>query len=618
MQKVLHETCQQYVARRLSEGWSIVRQSGSHLILSSPDGNILKPVDLLNDVETLRPNAAGDETGIVRKFPDTGEENWEDVNEAVADDDGSFVSYPLGAPAHLETQRDLYNLPASSGMGVINKITVYDRVYGGPPGLTNHLIAIKTHGNVYQVYKGESTVGWVTFNEIWANNPFTHNPWTWDEIDALQIGVKLVKNHINSGILCTQVYVEVDYTPPPPSPNPPTNVQATDGVHPDKVVITWTKSLGATGYQVYRDGLALGWLGDVATYDDIEAGSPSITPGNSIASDGAFTDKVALSLSGTVTNNGTTHTYKVRAKNAAGSESLDSATDTGYRAPGPLTYQWQRSAADSNAAYSDILGATAANYDDFGAPEEGSGRYYRCRLNAVGATQQYSAPDRGYRHWEPPTPPVTTEYQKRALVVGGVDVGPANPLPVTSGEALDQGVATNGGLTTLEDNTKGWQVDIWAHSIVAVEIGGIEYHREVDSNTADTLDFTLHPLPMPVVAGCPYTIRGVEPAGYEEDTDTGITTNAWADALDWATREMSDKTILLTNTDPANSLDYRVYTRAYYTGQNFLEVAAATLAPAAQARIALNNHYARVLVQVIDTAPPAHADYEINWIGRKF
>jgi len=206
----------------------------------------------------------------------------------------------------------------------------------------------------------------------------------------------------------------------------------------------------------------------------------------------------------------------------------------------------------------------------------------------------------------------------RAVFGGGSDISAANPLPVTSGAALEQGVATGGGLTTLEDNTKGWQVDIWAHSIVAVEIGGIEYHREIDSNTADTLDFTTHPLPVPVVAGCPYTIRGVEPAGYVEDSDTGTTTNAWADALDWDTREMSDKTILLTNTDAVNSLNYRVYTRAYYTGQDFPEVAAATLAPAAQARIALNNQYARVIVQVIDTAPPAHATYQIDWIGRKF
>lgn len=179
-------------------------------------------------------------------------------------------------------------------------------------------------------------------------------------------------------------------------PAAPTNVAATDGVHADKVVITWTKSTGATGYQVYRDGAGLGWLGDVATYDDTGAGAPTITPGAAVASDGAYADKVALSLSGAGTNNGTTHTYKVRAKNATG-ESADSGTNTGYRAPGSLTYQWQRSSADSDADYSNISGATTASYSDTDAPADGSGRYYKCVENAAGAAEQTSTPNRGYR-----------------------------------------------------------------------------------------------------------------------------------------------------------------------------------------------------------------------------
>ncbi|GAJ24260.1 unnamed protein product, partial [marine sediment metagenome] len=71
---------------------------------------------------------------------------------------------------------------------------------------------------------------------------------------------------------------------------------------------------------------------------------------------------------------------------------------------GSLTYQWQRSAADSDADYSDIPGATTASYDDTGAPEDGGGRYYRCRLNAAGAAQQYSTSDRGYRGAAPNPP----------------------------------------------------------------------------------------------------------------------------------------------------------------------------------------------------------------------
>lgn len=180
--------------------------------------------------------------------------------------------------------------------------------------------------------------------------------------------------------------------------DPPTNVQATNGVHTDKVVITWTKSDGATDYQVYRDGTPLGWLGDVATYDDTGAAAPTITPGTATASKGTYEEHVALSLSGQSANNGTIHNYKVRAIN--GSESGDSETNTGYRGHDTLTYQWQRSALDSDADYSNISGATTASYNDTGAPENGDGRYYKCVEDATGATQQTSSVNRGYRYSE--------------------------------------------------------------------------------------------------------------------------------------------------------------------------------------------------------------------------
>lgn len=201
-------------------------------------------------------------------------------------------------------------------------------------------------------------------------------------------------------------------------PAAPTNVQATDGTHTDKVVITWTKSTGATGYQVYRNGTPLGWLGDVATYNDTGANAPTITGGTASASDETYTTHVALSISGESANNGTTHTYKVRAKNATG-ESTDSGTNTGYRGVGSLTYQWQRSAADSDADYSDIDGATTASYNYTGAPADGSGRYYKCRLNATGTTQQFSTSDRGYRAVNtPPNEWISPSVVLLVLVLG--------------------------------------------------------------------------------------------------------------------------------------------------------------------------------------------------------
>jgi len=207
-------------------------------------------------------------------------------------------------------------------------------------------------------------------------------------------------------------------------PPAPTNVQASDGTYTDRVRITWTKSSGATDYQVYRDDVGLGWLGDVATFDDYSADAPYITPGDAVASDGTFEDFVALILQGTQVNSGTPHTYKVKARNAAG-ESGYSGTNNGYRGYGTLWYQWYRSAADSDASYSLINGATTASYNDAGAPtptitpgtasaSDGTyidyvrltltgesanvfGRYYKCYLWADGCNPVYSGSNRGYR-----------------------------------------------------------------------------------------------------------------------------------------------------------------------------------------------------------------------------
>ena len=188
-------------------------------------------------------------------------------------------------------------------------------------------------------------------------------------------------------------------------PAAPTGVSATSGVHTDKVVITWTKSTGAIDYHVWRDALDLGSAGDVATFDDV-ATAPTITPGSSVATDGTYSIYVALSLSGTSANNGTTYTYKVVASNVTGN-SADSNTDTGYRGVGALAYQWQRSAGDSDAAYSNLVGATLATYNDTSGVVTPDGRYYKCVLDATGAIQQTSAANRGYKG-TPVSPVVVT------------------------------------------------------------------------------------------------------------------------------------------------------------------------------------------------------------------
>jgi len=190
-------------------------------------------------------------------------------------------------------------------------------------------------------------------------------------------------------------------------PAAPTNVSATDGAHNDKVVVTWTKSTGATGYLIYRDDVLIDTLGDVATYDDTGADAGTITPGTAAASDGTSSEHVTLSITGESTSNGTSHTYYVKATSGAGTSDA-SGSDTGYRGVGGISYQWQRSSGDADSDYSNLVGATTDPYNDTTAPEGEVGRYYKCTLSADGADNVTTNADRGYRAAGVSTPSVTT------------------------------------------------------------------------------------------------------------------------------------------------------------------------------------------------------------------
>ena len=75
------------------------------------------------DTETLRPSAAGDECSIENQTGETCPNHYQNVDEETADGTTTCV-YLLNEATY---QRDLYNLPASSGLGTINYIKIYFR-----------------------------------------------------------------------------------------------------------------------------------------------------------------------------------------------------------------------------------------------------------------------------------------------------------------------------------------------------------------------------------------------------------------------------------------------------------------------------------------------------------
>ena len=201
------ESCAQYFLRRLREGWKCIKLDYPIATLLSPD-RIIKRVDLQNDVETLRPNAAGDLTQITYQFPASGA-HWDKVDEEVADDNTTRV-YIDGTESVLT---DIYHLPAHSGSGPITSVVIYVRAGAEAFAEGKLRIMHKTHGTLYQSGEASLTSSWTTFSTTLTNNPYTSSAWTWAEVDALQIGAKIRDALEWYEVGVTQVYVEVNYTP---------------------------------------------------------------------------------------------------------------------------------------------------------------------------------------------------------------------------------------------------------------------------------------------------------------------------------------------------------------------------------------------------------------------
>ena len=162
--------------------------------------------------ETLRPNATGDETGIPEQYPDSGA-HWDKVDDVVSDNDTTYVANDGG------WKTDLYNIPDHvTGSGSIDYVKVYMVVRAtGEPDRDGAYIHIKTNGVVYDGTPVQVTQSYAAYSYQWNKNPQTGNDWTWDEIDALQIGLGLRGSKATGPkpgryTRCTQVYTEIGYT----------------------------------------------------------------------------------------------------------------------------------------------------------------------------------------------------------------------------------------------------------------------------------------------------------------------------------------------------------------------------------------------------------------------
>jgi len=158
---------------------------------------------------TLRPDAAGDLTEWQTQFP-AATFHWDKVDEAGADDDTTYI---IDDRETADMEYDLFNLPASGvSAGTILSVTVYFRAERSGWGSVGAVLKTGgTRSSVDMLSAGGAADGaYVNFNYEWTVNPTTTDPWTWAEIDALQIGVASWAGG-GQWVKCTQVYVVVDY-----------------------------------------------------------------------------------------------------------------------------------------------------------------------------------------------------------------------------------------------------------------------------------------------------------------------------------------------------------------------------------------------------------------------
>jgi hypothetical protein len=153
---------------------------------------------------TLRPNGNGNQFQLTR-YPNTGEANWQNVDEVTSDENATY---------NLRTGgwgNDLYSMTDFAGTGTINSVTAWMRARStATPSAANARQRIRTGGTNYTGTLFSTTTSYADYSYTWNLNPRTSAAWTWTDINALQAGVTIGQNA--SETRATQVWVVVDYT----------------------------------------------------------------------------------------------------------------------------------------------------------------------------------------------------------------------------------------------------------------------------------------------------------------------------------------------------------------------------------------------------------------------
>ena len=152
---------------------------------------------------TLRPNGNGTYTEFDNVIPG-GIAHWEAVDEASADGDTSYIA------SETSDDRDTFALsdPGIPTTSTINSVTVYVIAKKVDKGKDSFYIMIRSDDTDSRSDLREVADTYEEFFYQWEDNPADGQPWTVDDVNALQAGVQ-----VDKGVIVTQIYVVIDYIP---------------------------------------------------------------------------------------------------------------------------------------------------------------------------------------------------------------------------------------------------------------------------------------------------------------------------------------------------------------------------------------------------------------------
>lgn len=210
MELAKHETCKEYLKRRLGEGWKCISLEGYDAVILSPDG-FERALDLRHDIATLVPNS---DIEANLSYIAGSADHWDNVD---TDDEATYN----GSYAYTTYERDLYGLSGKPGnVDTVTSVEIFAKIIStsSTPNQYSFKYAIRTNGTVTEVELEElvdKDNGWVSRSHKWTTDPDGGGAFTAADIANLVCGflARSAKSGFTLPTECCYFYVEVDYTP---------------------------------------------------------------------------------------------------------------------------------------------------------------------------------------------------------------------------------------------------------------------------------------------------------------------------------------------------------------------------------------------------------------------